>query len=52
MVVAINNMEKPTINLPEVPEDKFRRVEIFIWENKYKEDKRKETNFQENNNKT
>ena len=31
MATAIKNMEKPTINTPEVPEDTDSRVDIFIW---------------------
>ena len=45
-------MEKPTINLPEISEDKARRVEIFIWKNKYKYSKSKEAKFEGNINKT
>ena len=32
MAMAIKNMEKPTINMPEVPKHTASRVEIFIWE--------------------
>ena len=38
--------------MPEVPEDTSKRVEIFIWENKSKEDKRRYTIFEEINKKT
>ena len=36
MAMDINNIEKPMINVPEAPEDTASRVDIFIWENKYK----------------
>ena len=41
-------MYEPTINLLEVPEYTYSLVDIFIWENKYKEPKRKEMTFKEN----
>ena len=31
IAMAINNMEKPTINVLEVPEDTANRVDIFTW---------------------
>ena len=37
MAMVINNMEQSTINIPEIPEDTARRVDIFFWSNKYKE---------------
>ena len=37
MSMAIKNMEKSKINIPDVPEDTTSTVDIFIWENKYKE---------------
>ena len=46
--MAINIKEKTIMNMPEVPEDTSSRVEIFIWENKYPEAKRKETTFKRN----
>ena len=52
MAMDIKNMEKPTINVPKVPEDTARRVDIFILEKKHKEAKRKEKTFEENNKKT
>ena len=52
MAMAIKKMQKPTINLPEVPEYTSSRVDIFIWGGEYKETKRKETNLEESNKKT
>ena len=46
MSMVINKTDKPMINMPEVLEDTSRRVQIFIWENKYKEAKRKETDLE------
>ena len=40
-------MEKPKINVTKVLEDTTSRVEIFIWENKYKESKSRDTTFKE-----
>ena len=40
--MAIKNMENPMINVTKIPEDTAIRVDIFIWDNKYKEAKRKE----------
>ena len=45
MAMATEKMDKPTINVSEVPEDTASRVAIFIWENKYKEAKSKEKTF-------
>ena len=36
MSMAIKNMDKPTINVPEVPEDTYSRLDIFLWEKQYK----------------
>ena len=46
--MAINIKEKTIMNMPEAPEDTSSRVEIFIWENKYPEAKRKETTLKRN----
>ena len=40
------------INFPEVPEDILSRLDIFTWENNYKEDRSKDTTFEENNKNT
>ena len=42
IIMAIKNMENPMINVTKIPEDTAIRVDIFIWDNKYKEAKRKE----------
>ena len=52
MAMAINNMDKPTINVPEVPEDTASRLEILIWGNNYKEAKWKETTLKKHNKNT
>ena len=41
-VMATKKKENPMINVPKISEDTDIRVDIFIWENKYKESKRKE----------
>ena len=52
MTTTIKDMETSIINVPKILEDTASRVEIFIWENKYKEAQRKYTNFDKNNKKT
>ena len=50
--IEIKNTEKPTINMLKVPEDTASRLEIFIWENNYKESKSREETFKQKNKKT
>ena len=40
----IKNMEKTMINVPEIPEGTYSRVDIFIWDNNPKEENIKEKN--------
>ena len=45
MAMAIKKIKK-MIKVPEISEDTASRIWIFIWENKYKEAKRKETDLE------
>ena len=47
MTTTIKDMETSIINVPKILEDTASRVEIFIWENKYKKAKRKDITFRE-----
>ena len=47
MATTIKNIQKPKIDLTEVPEDTSSSVDIFIWEKKYKEANRKDTKIEE-----
>ena len=51
MAMAIKKMWKPMIIFSDVPEDTASKVEIFIWENKYKEANNKDTTFKVKNKK-
>ena len=50
--MVFKKMETPTIDIPEVPEDTSSRVDILIWEKKYKGSNRKYITFKKNNKKT
>ena len=41
MFMAIKKINKPVANVSEAPKDTSSRVNIFIWENKYKETNKK-----------
>ena len=49
--LAINNMEKPNINVYLFPKYTFGRVNIFIWGNNYKDINGKDIAFKDRNTK-
>ena len=46
MAMDTKGIENLMINVPKSPDDRVRMVDIFIWDNKYKEANGKETTFE------
>ena len=47
ITMAVKNTVNPIITVPKIPEDTTSRVDIFIWENKYKQSNMNEINFED-----